>query len=158
MYNKSVTDNLERAAQSFYGDQYYNNSWLVFKADYNSFDLVNSKYINHWKSKGIFNGTLDGVANSSNKKPHIHLTGEIVSVEFNGNYFKQAKVDYNGTAMAIHIVYKLNNRRISSPDYVQLNRLFGNCKLTITPTDKRHYGYSDGICVFFHAVDEYNEP
>ena len=40
MYNKSVTDNLERAAQSFYGDQYYNNSWLVFKADYNSFDLV----------------------------------------------------------------------------------------------------------------------
>ena len=60
--------------------------------------------------------------------------------------------------MAIHIVYKLNNGRISSPDYVQINKLLGNCKLTITPTNKRHYGYTNGICVFFDGVDEYNEP
>ena len=39
--------------------------------------------------------------------------------------------------MAIHILYKLNNRRISSPDYVQVNGLFGNCKLTKIPTNKR---------------------
>ena len=58
--------------------------------------------------------------------------------------------------MAIHIVYKLNNRKISSPDYVQLNGLFGNCKLTKT-TDKKHYNYSDGVCVIFDAVDECNE-
>ena len=158
MHSKSVIDDLERAAQSFYGDQYYNNSWLVFKADYHSFDLVNSEYINYWKSKGNFNGTLDGVANSSNKKPDIHLAGEIVSVNFDGNYFKQPNIDYNRTTMAMHIVYKLNNRRISSPDYVQLYGLFGNCKSTITLTDKRHYGYSDGFCVFFDAADECNEP
>ena len=158
VHNKPVIDDLERAAQSFYGDQYYNNSWLVFKTDYHSFDFVKSKYINYWKSKGIFNGTLDGVANSSSKKPDIHLAGETVSVNFNGNCFKQPKVDYNRSAMAMHIVYKLNNRRIISPDYVQLNVLIGNFKLTITPTDKRHYGYTDGICVLFDAVDEYNEP
>ena len=50
--------------------------------------------------------------------------------------------------MAIHIFYKLNERRIVSPDYLQLNGLFVNCKLTITLTDKRHYGYTDGICLF----------
>ena len=121
----------------------------IFKADYHSFEFVNSRYINYWKSKGIFNGTLDGVANSSNKKPDIHLAGETVSVNFNGNYFKQPKVDYNRSAIAIHIVYKLNSRRILSPDYVQLNGLFGNCKLTIIPADKRHYGYINGVCVFF---------
>ena len=43
------------------------------------------------------------------QNPDIHLAGE--TVNFNGNYFKRAKVDYNRTAMAIHIVYKLNNRR-----------------------------------------------
>ena len=59
--------------------------------------------------------------------------------------------------MAVYIVYKLNSRRISSPDYVQVNRLFGNYKLTITPANKRHYGYTNGICVFFDGVDEYNE-
>ena len=149
VHNKSVIDDLERAAQSIYGDQYYNNSWLVFKTDYHSFDFVNSKYINYWKSKGIFNGTLDGVANSSSKKPDIHLAGETVSVNFNGNYFKQPKVDSNRTAMAIHVVYKVDNRRIVSPDYVQLNELLA---------DKRYYGYTNGFCVFFDAVDEYSEP
>ena len=55
--------------------------------------------------------------------------------------------------MAIHIVYKLNNKRISNPNYVQINGLFGNCKLTKT-TDKLHYGYSNGICVFFFTLLE----
>ena len=96
VHNKSLIDDLERAAQSFYGDQYYNNSWLVFKTDYHSFDFVNSRYINYWKSKGIF------TANSSSKKPDIHLAGETVSVNFNGNYFKQPKTDYNKSAMAVH--------------------------------------------------------
>ena len=85
------------------------------------------------------------------------MAGETVSVNFNGNYFKQPKGDYNRIAIAIHIVYKLNSRRILSPHYVQLNGLFGNCKLTITPADKRRYGYTNGVCVFFDAVDEYNE-
>ena len=116
---KSTIDDLERAVQSFYGEQYYNKSWLVFKADYHSFNISNSRYIDFWKSKGIFNGTLNGVANSSNKKPDIHLAGETVSLNFNGNYFKQPKVDYARTAMAIHIVYKLNKRRIDSPDFVK---------------------------------------
>ena len=101
----------------------YNNSWLIFKADYHSFDFVNSRYINYWKSKGIFNGTLDGVANSSSKKPDIHLAGETVSVNSNRNYFKQPKVDYNRSAIAIHIVYTLNSRRILSPDCFQLSGL-----------------------------------
>ena len=91
---------------------------IQIKTDYLSFDFVNFKYINYWKSKGIFNGTLDGVANSSSKKPDIHLAGETVSVKFNGNYFKQPKIDYARTAMAIHTVYILNNRIITSPDYV----------------------------------------
>ena len=155
--NKSVIDDLERSVHSFYGNQYYNNSWLIFKADYHSFDSVNSRYINYWKFKGIFNGTLDGVANSSSKKPDIHLAGETVFINSNRIYFKQPKVDYNRSAIAIHIVYKLNCRRILSPDYVQLNGLFGNCKLTITPAHKRHSGYTNGVCVFSDAVDEYNE-
>ena len=54
--------------------------------------------------------------------------------------------------MAIHIVYKLKNKRISSPDYVQANGLFGNCKVTKT-TDKLHYGYSDDICVFLTLLE-----
>ena len=87
VHNKSVIDDLENTAQSFYGHHYYNNSWVVFKTDYHSFDFVNSKYINYWKSKRIFNGTLDVVANSSSKKPDIHLAGETVSINFNGNYF-----------------------------------------------------------------------
>ena len=95
VHNKSAIDDLERAVQSFYGDQYYNKSWLIFKTDYNSFDLINSKYINYWRYRGIFNGTLNGIINSSNKKPDIHLAGETVSVNFNGNYFKTPKVDYN---------------------------------------------------------------
>ena len=108
-HEKSTIHDLERALQSFYGDRYYNNSWLVFKADYHSFNISNTKYIDYWKSKRIFNGTLDFVANSSNKKPDIHLAGETISVNFNGNYFKQPKVDYPKTAIVIHIVYKLNN-------------------------------------------------
>ena len=147
---------LERTVQSLYGDQYYNNSWLIFKADYHSFDVSNSKYINYWRSKGIFNGTLDGVAYSLGKKPDIHLAGEIASVNFNGNYFKQLKIDCNRSVMAIHIVYKLSNKIISSTDYVQVNEIFRNCKLTKT-TDNLHYGYSDGICVvFFYSTGEYN--
>ena len=65
---------LERAVQSFYGDQFYNHSWLIFKADYHSFDFINSRYITYQRSKGIFNGTLGSVANSSNNKPDIHLS------------------------------------------------------------------------------------
>ena len=79
------------------------------------------------------------------------MAGETVSVNFNANYFKQPKIDYNGSAMAVHIVYKLNNKRISSPDYIQVNGILGNCKLTKT-TDKLYYGYSDGICVFFFLL------
>ena len=86
------------------------------------------------------------------------MAGETISVNFNGNHFKQPEVDYARTAMAIHIVYKLNNRRIDSPDFVQVNGLFGNCKLTMTPSNKGHYGYTNGICVFFDCVEEYNEP
>ena len=71
---------------------------------------------------GIFNGTLGGVNSFNNKKPDNHLAREIISVNFNGNYFKQPKVDYARTTMSIHIVYKLNNRRIDSPDF----GLFGN--------------------------------
>ena len=88
------------------------------------------------------------------------MAGETVSVNFNGNYFKQPKIDYNGSAMAVHIVYKLNNKRISSPDYIQVNGILGNCKLTKT-TEKLYFGYSDGICVFlffFCSTGEYNEP
>ena len=156
-HNKSVINDIERSVQAFYGDQYYNNSWLIFKADYHSFSLINSRYINSWISKGIFNGTLDGVGNSSGNKLDIHLAGETISVNFNGNYFKQPKIDYNRTAIAIHKVYKLNNKGISGLDYVQVNGRFGNCKLTKT-TNKSHYGYSDGICVFFYSTGEYNKP
>ena len=59
--------------------------------------------------------------------------------------------------MTIHIVYKLDNKRISSPDYIQVNGLFGNCKLTKT-TDKLHYGYSDGICVLFTLLENIMNP
>ena len=149
---KSTIDDLERAVQSFYGEQYYNKSWLVFKGNYHSFDILNSIYIDHWKSSGIFNGTLGGVNSSTNKKPEIHLAGETTSVNFNRNYFKQPKVDYARTAMAIHIVYKLNNRRIDTPDFIQVNGLLGNCKLTMTPSNKRHYRYTNGICVFLMVL------
>ena len=115
-------------------------------------------YIDYWKSSRIFNRTLDGFNSSTSKKPDIHLSGETISVNFNCNYFKQTKNDYARTAMAIHIVYKLNNRRIDSPDFVQVNGLFVNCKLTMTPSNKKHYGYTKGICVFFYGLDEYNEP
>ena len=64
VHHKSVIDDLERGAQSFYGDQYYNNAWLIFKGYYHSFYFVSSKYINYWKSKEIFRQTLDRVANS----------------------------------------------------------------------------------------------
>ena len=142
---EDTLNNLERAVQSFYGDQYYKNSWLIFKASYHSFDVVNSKYINCWRSKRIFDGNLDSVTNSSGNKPDIHIGGETVSVNLNGNYFKQPKVDYTRTAMAINIVYELNNKKIDNLDFIQANGLFGNCKLTITPTSKRHYGYTNGI-------------
>ena len=59
--------------------------------------------------------------------------------------------------MPIDIVYKLNERRIDSPDVIQVNGLFENCKLTLTPSNKRHYGYTNRICVLFDGVDEYNE-
>ena len=109
VHNRSVIDDLERAAQSFYGDQYYNNSWLAFKTDYHSFDFVNSRYINYWKSKGIF------TANSSSKKPDIHLAGETVSVNFSANFLNNQKLII--TKVQWHyIVYKLDNRRILSPD------------------------------------------
>ena len=55
--------------------------------------------------------------------------------------------------MAIHIVYKLNNKRITSLDHVQVNGLFGNSKLTKT-TDKLYYEYSDGICGVFLTLME----
>ena len=132
---------LERTVQSFYDDQYYNNSCLTFKADYHSFDVSNSRYIDYWRSKGIF----DCAANLSGKKPDE--TGETVSVNFNGNYFNQPKIDYNRSAMTIHIIYKLNNKRISSPDYTQVNGLFGICKLT-----KQQVSYIMDIvmvCVYF---------
>ena len=35
-HKKDSLNGLERTAQSFYGDQYYNNSWLIFKADCHS--------------------------------------------------------------------------------------------------------------------------
>ena len=89
---EDILVDLQRSVQSFYGDQNYNNSWLVFEADYHTFDVSNLKYINYWRSRGIFNGTLDGITNSSSKTPAIHLAGETVSVNFNGNYFNSQKL------------------------------------------------------------------
>ena len=89
---EDILVDLQRSVQSFYGDQNYNNSWLVFEADYHTFDVSNLKYINYWRSRGIFNGTLDGITNSSSKKPAIHLAGGTVSVNFNGNYFNSQKL------------------------------------------------------------------
>ena len=60
--------------------------------------------------------------------------------------------------LKLHIVYKLNSRRIDSLDFVQVNGLLGNCKLTMTSSNKRHYRYTNGICAFFDGVDECNEP
>ena len=43
---EDILNDLQRTVQPFYGGQYYNNSWLIFKADYHSFDVSNSRYIN----------------------------------------------------------------------------------------------------------------
>ena len=87
---EDLINELERNVRSFYGEQYFINSWLIFKADYHSFDTGSGlKYITYWRSKGIFNGTLDGVAISGGKRLDIHLARETVSVNFNGNYFRQ---------------------------------------------------------------------
>ena len=72
--------------------------------------------------------TLLKLANDNNR---LHVT-------FEGNYFKQDKIDYFHESMVnIYIVYELENRRVFSPDYTAQDCLFDAIKIT-KDTDPDH--------------------
>ena len=61
---------------------------------------------------------------------------------FERNYMKQNKISYaHVVGLNIYIVYKLQKRIVSSPDFTVQNALFRNIKLTKN-VDTSHYNYS----------------
>ena len=64
------------------------------------------------------------VNNSNNDSPTLLNKNNRLGVTFNGNYMKQNQLGYaHGKIVNLHIVYKLNNRRIDSPDFAVKNGL-----------------------------------
>ena len=70
-----------------------------------------------------------GVANlssdpSKSALPKLTNDNNRLHVTFEGNFFKQYKIDYFHKAVVnIYIVYELKNRRVLSPDYTAQNCL-----------------------------------
>ena len=123
---------MEREASYFRGNDYYLDSWLLFKPTFGSFtrgtDLL---YIEKWKSIGS-NDDSDVVAvkNTSNNTPKIVISNEKIGIKSSdGDYFKQGKVDHiRNKVINVYIVYKLTPRIITEDGLVQVNGLFGNLK------------------------------
>ena len=162
---EDLTTDLGRQTSSFRGEYYYNRqSYLVFETRSGSFNYTkgNGK-INKWLSTGIHNENgvdLMGVANLSSdpsKSTLQKLTNDNnrLHITFEGNYFKQDKIDYfHKSVVNIYVVYELENRRVFSPDYTAQNFLFGAIKITkdADPDHNKYVGY--GIC--FDAKGSFN--
>ena len=92
------------------------------------------------------------VNNSNNDSPTLLNKNNRLGVTFNGNYMKQNQLGYaHGNCywkmhiVNLHIVYKLNNRRIDSPDFTVKNGLIA-VKITKN-VNTSHYKYEGyGIC------------
>ena len=125
---EDLTTDLKRQTSSFRGQYYYYRQiYLHFEARSGSFNYTKSNgKINKWLSTGIHNENgigLVGDANlSSNPSkstlPKLTNDNNRLHVTFEGNYFKQDKIDYfHKSVVNIYIVYELENRRVFSPDY-----------------------------------------
>ena len=96
--------------------------------------LKNSKSINVWKSNWIDNFSVisesNSVNDSSSAKAKEVNTGRL-SVKFSGNYMKQTKVVYpHLSVINIYIVYELEERIVSSYDFIAQCCLFVTVKVT----------------------------
>ena len=64
-----------------------------------------------------------------------------LGVLFEGSYMKQEKVGYaHGVGLNIHIVYNLQKRIVTTPDFTVQNALFGAIKIT-KDVNANHYQY-----------------
>ena len=120
---ENSTTDLERQKNIFRGESYYNRqTYLLFETRSDSFNYTKSNgKINNWLSVGIHdeNGIdLVGVANlssdpSKSTLPKLTNDSNRLHVTFEGNYFKQDKIDYfHKSVVNIYIVYELKNRRV----------------------------------------------
>ena len=107
--------------------------------------------VDAWKSTGTHddgtNANLTSVNNSTSVVPMLLNRNNRLGVTFAGNYMKQDKIAYvHGSGLNIYIVYKLQKRTVSSPDFAVQNALFGALKIT-KDVNKSHYQYHGyGIC------------
>ena len=165
---KTKFDEVQKENSFTRGFYYYlQQSYLVYECKTFSFKKDNNGKLTTWKSTGIdnlsVNSNLKAIPNAQGLLSVIENDGRM-NVEFNGNYFEQAKVLHPGTdkVVNIYIIYKLDP--ISSTrntDYTIQNALFGAVKITKnTDISKNKYeGY--GICFdeggsFGHTVKKGN--
>ena len=88
------------------------------------------------------------MANSSSTLPQLFNVRNTLHVGFQGNYFKQDKIDYYHSAVInIYTVYKLQKRTVNSPDFTVQNALFGAVKIT-KDLNTSHYSYSCYVICF----------
>ena len=91
-------------------------------------------------------------ANSSSVLPKLFSQNNRLDVTFSGNLLKQDKIAHCHAAVVnIGIVYKLQKRIVSSPDFTVENALFGAVKI-IKDVNTSHYKYSGyGRCFDAHS-------
>ena len=65
-------------------------NYLVFQPIKRYFEIINTKYISSWKSRGLSDETITSYATSDNSiTPLIHHYGSKVKVKFNKSCLKQ---------------------------------------------------------------------
>ena len=148
---EDLTTELERNASFFKGDYYYNQQpCLLYQPKSSSYHKRNGN-VDAWKSTGIHDdGTstnLTPVNNSASVVPRLLNQSNRFGVTFAGNYMEQDKIAYaHGSGLNIYIVYKLQKRTVSNPDFTVQNALFGAIKITkdVNTSHYQYHGY--GIC------------
>ena len=158
---EDLTNELEREISCLKGKGYFDNdgleNFLVFKPVFSSFKRTGAN-ICTWKSTGVYNDdsvVLTANFSSSGAAPRLKNEHGKLNVAFSRIFLKQTKVAYNhGTVINIYIVYKLQKRTVSNPDFTVQNALFGAAKITKDPNTS-HYKYS-GFSICFDGNSSFS--
>ena len=89
-----------------------------------------------------------GVVNSSSTLPKLFNVDNRLRASFEGNYFKQDKIDYfHGPVINIYIVYRLDKIKTDrNTDFTIQNALFGAMKITKDAYESHNQYRGYGIC------------
>ena len=110
---------------------------------------MNSNWITEWKSKELYNESLEVVSRTDNTlTPSINYYGDKVRLRFTRSVLQQKAVTYSHEKIVnLYVVYEITNS-YNTGNYPTLeNALFGAIKLTENAEiDKcRYFGYQTGF-------------